>query len=61
MTKPSISYGFTYECDGKKYSFVLSDVSEESAKRRVASMAAAEFAGQVRYADEAESAITEGA
>jgi len=52
MTKPSYSYGFSYEFDGKKYSFSVLALSEENAKQRVAAMARATLDGRLRYAEE---------
>jgi hypothetical protein len=61
MIEPSLDYGFVYECDGKRYSFVVNAASEESAKRRVAAMAQAEFAGKLRYAEGPKAASLENA
>lgn len=44
---PFKSFGFNYECDGKRYAFDILDVSEENAKRRAAAMANAEFVGEL--------------
>lgn len=51
MIDSSKVYGFNYEHDGKRYAFDVVADSEESAKRRVISMATASFAGELRYAD----------
>lgn len=49
MTKPPFnSYGFTYECNGHRYSLDILASSEEAAKRQVTAMAGAIYEGQLR-------------
>ena len=53
MTERSIvEFGFSYECDGKQYSFVVIDESEAMAVKRVAAMATAKFCGQLRAVED---------
>ena len=39
------NFGFEYECDGSKFSFVIVALSEDEAKRRVKAMAQSQFVG----------------
>lgn len=42
-------YGFSYECDGKRYAFDVLDESEVSAKRRVLAMSEAIYVGEMKH------------
>lgn len=48
---PFKTFGFHYECDGKKYAFDLLAVSEENAKLRAAAMSNAVLDGELKHDD----------
>lgn len=52
------TYGFHYECDGKQYAFAVLAVSEENARKRVASMSEAALDGELRQDHSASAAIS---
>jgi hypothetical protein len=48
---PLKNYGFTYEVDGRSFSFTVIAESEAEAVRRVAAMSGAAFVGEVQESD----------
>lgn len=54
---PLKNYGFSYELDKKEFVFHVVADSEQTARKMVAAMRAAEYCGELKLADESQSLV----